>query len=306
VALGLKPGGRPEAPLRPVLREFEIETGKILRELWLDARHCASPSEHQVFTVGYVAGRTLIQPTRTEILSFDLDTWTIQSAVSHPLFYDLHSVTPTPRGTQWVTATGHDSVLEVAGDRVLRHVFLRSSDFEVCFPGISDFRREPFARFKPHVIHPNYAIEIDGQPWVTAMNERAFRTADGSDRVEIAEGMPHDGRRIGERLWLTTVNGHVIVLDAATRTRQKHFFVGDASPSGWWRGIDVSGDRCFVGRSALRPSRWNEIFQRFTGRDVDRARCEVVVVSADDGRLLHRIEAGNDAGGQIYAIYTVS
>jgi hypothetical protein len=306
VALGLRESSAPAGPLRPVLREIDTATGRIHREFRLDARLCASSEENQAFTAGWLDGRTLLQPTRTEILTFDIERWAPRDSISHPLFSDLHSVCPTQRDTWLVTATGHDSVLEVTPKgHIVQHWWLRDGDFERTFPANTDFRTIPFADLKPHAVHPNHAVEFGGRVWVTRMVQRRCDSVDGSEQLQFPEGPPHDGRPFGGRLWFTTIHGQVVSVDPQDPSGRTVLDAAAISgvTGGWWRGIAVTPSRIFIGRSALRAPRWNTWLKALAGRPPGDPRCEVVEFDFQTGRFIQRIDVGDAEGGQLYAIY---
>lgn len=310
LSMGLKPGADPGEPLRPRLRLVDADDGRVVRELAPEPAPPHRPGEHHELTGSTLDGDRLWQATRTEVLRVDLARWRIEARWSHPLLYDVHSVVPGPDGRLAVTASGHESVLEMSpAGELLRHRWLRRGSFERAYPGVSDFRAVPFDRFKPHSHHPNRAFWLGDRLWVTLFEQRECRCLDGPGAVPLPEGPPHDGLLREGLLWFTTVNGHVVAVDPDTLERRVHVdlavLCGPGLP-GWCRGLDVVGSRLWVGMTTLRSTTHREVLRRvLRGRDGVKRPTRVLEVDLDGPRVVREVPVGNRAGGTIYAVHAL-
>lgn len=308
--MGLKPGERPGEPLQPRLREVDLASGVVLRELAWESRVAVHTGEDRECMGSWLEREhTLWQCTRSEVLVVDLEQWEVVRHFSHPLFYDLHSIQPTPAGTLLLTSAGNELVLEMSRQgELLGRTWLRQGDFEAAYPGVTDFRLQPFARFKPHSHHPNHASVQGGRRWVTLFEQREARCLDGPGRVDLSEGPPHDGLVREGLWWFTTVSGHVIAVHPDTLERKVHLDLNALSDTphmlGWCRGLDVRGSRLVVGMTMLRSTTHREVLRRvLKGARGVKLPTRVLEIDLDTQRIVREIEVGNRAGGTIYAVH---
>lgn len=312
LSMGLKPGGTAAEPLRPRLRWLDTVTGTV-DDAWVgdvpQGLH-PGPDEHAELTGAHRVGATLVQTTRSEVLWFDLPTVTLTDRFSHPLLYDVHDALPLPGGGLAVTATGHDSVLVFDKDRQLvQHHWLGSGSFAALYAGVHDFRRVPFDRYKPHVAHPNHLFLLDGALYATCLAlGRAVCVADPSRDLPLPGQGPHDGRWIDGLLWFTSVDGWVSAWDPASALWQTSLRVDDGAPGipGWCRGVEVVGDRVFVGMTTLRESAWREVGRRLIrgGEGVKRPT-RVVELDRRTGRVVASWPVAAPGDGTLYALHAL-
>lgn len=65
--------------------------------------------------------------------------------------------------------------------------------------------------------HPNHVFELDGEVWVTRFEQRdAICLTTSSPRTDIAAQRSHDGYLFGDRVYFTTVDGHVVIANRKT------------------------------------------------------------------------------------------
>lgn len=306
--MGVRAGGRPDAPLRPLLLEVDADRGLVLGALrWeTDPRHLSGPDADQEFTAASVTSRgTLLQPTHTEVL--ELDGGRVVRVISHPLMHSVHSAHERPGGGLVVSSAGNDSVLELDDDGALiAHHWLRDGDFAAAYPGVTDFRRAHHDAFKPHSHHPNRASYVDGERWVTCFEQRACLSSEGR-RIGFPEGIPHDGVLRDGLLWFTLVDGLVIAVDPRSLRRERVIDLNrlDGRPGllGWCRGVEVVGSRLVVGMSALRRTRHREVVRiLLRGRHGVKRPSRLVEIDLERERIVREIELGNAAGGTIYGV----
>lgn len=298
LSMGVRPRAR--RPLAPRLRILDPDRGALVHEVSLVASH--PPPDGDQATAPHLDGDVLWQPTRTAVHRVDVRSWEIREVLSHRLFHDVHSVAPGPAG--WlVTCTGHEAVVEVdeAGE-VLRRFDLGPPRG----PG-QDFRDLPHDAFKPHAVHPNRAFVLDGRTWVTCLGERACIGLDHDGRIDLP-GPPHDGVLREGLLWFTTTDGHVVAVDPVglevVRTLDVHALDAGEGMPGWCRGVEVVGDRLFVGMTQLRKSRWREAArQAVRGASGRKRPTRVVELDWRAGVLRDVHEVGEE--GVIYGITAV-
>lgn len=316
--MGIRPGGRPTEPLQPRLLEVTWPRGARRELRWrTDPARMSSAQADQEFTAASWSSRgTLLQPTHTEILEIDPARWTVTREISHPLMHSVHNVVERPGGGLVVSCAGNDSVLELdPRGELIAHHWLRGdrSGFAAAYPGITDFRRAHHDRFKPHSHHPNHAFYVDDELWVTCFEQRAaLSLSRPGRRIPFTESIPHDGRRIphdgrGGLLWFTLVDGWVIAVDPETLERRVVIDLNTLDPRpqmlGWCRGVEVVGDRLFVGMTMLRRTRHREVLRvLLRGERGRKLPTRIVEVDLGERRIVGELEVGNAAGGTIYGL----
>ena len=295
--MGLRDGAG--AALRPVLRTLDTSDGAVVDEIVLASTH--PPPDGDQCSAPWLDGGVLWQPTRTALHRVVLDGFGATEVMSLPLFHDLHSVSPTDEG--WLlTCTGHETVIEVdrSGEVRRRWSFAKAPDER-------DYRDLAHDAFKPHRWHPNYTWTWRGRRWVTLLGAQQLRCLDDDEWVPITEGPPHDGIIRDGTLWITTTNGRVLGLDPDTFERRVqldvHALVPERGLPGWCRGIEVVGDRVFVGMTMFRSSLWREAGRMaLRGRDGVKQPTRVVELDWRRGQGGGVWPVGNAAGGSIYGI----
>jgi hypothetical protein len=122
-----------------------------------------------------------------------------------------------------------------------------------------DYRKVPTT--KPHLSHPNFVFTLQDEIWATRFEQRdAACLTRQMDAIRIDIEGPHDGVIHGDAIYFTTVDGHIIEIDAATlkarRTIDLNAVEGSGEPLGWCRGLFVTSEIIWVGFSRLRPTRF--------------------------------------------------
>jgi hypothetical protein len=319
VSMGLKPSGDPSEPLRPRLREVDVDCGAVVREVayQVPTAHVPSSSAHQEFTAAsFLPDGRLLQPAHTELLWIDPSRGRIDRVVSHPLFHGVHSATPGRAGGIVVTCAGTESVLDLDGcGRVLEHRWLRAGAFADAYrdvfvggphPGVRDFRLVDHDALKPHSHHPNYASVVGADLWVTCFEPQDCRSLTRPERrIALPEAIPHDGVLRAGWLWFTQVVGRVVAVDPVTLERRFELDLRDLSPGrgllGWCRGVEVVGSRLFVGMSTLRRTRHREVLRQLLGGGPKRP-ARIVEVDLERRAVVREIPVGNAAGATIYSV----
>lgn len=215
------------------------------------------------FESGTLQGDLLYTCTRTEAMVYRIPTFDLVRYVTLPSFNDVHHVRPTAAGNLLVTSTGLDMVIEVdRGGKVLREWDVLEGRTWTRFSSDIDYRR--VLTTKPHLSHPNYTFFLDGEVWVTrAVQRDAYCLTNRTAPIDLGPEVPHDGEVRGDRIYFTTVNGAIIIVNAKTRKRERIVDLNKLDNSrgslGWCRGAAfVDESLVWVGFSRLRKTRFKE------------------------------------------------
>jgi hypothetical protein len=202
--------------------------------------------------------------TSTEVLVYDLPDFRLTNYISLPCFNDLHHVYPSHRGTLLVVVTGLDMVVEIttAGE-LIREWNVLGEEPWARFSREIDYRL--VSTTKPHKSHPNHVFELDNEVWVTRFHQRdAVCLTRPGLRIDVAVQRPHDGYLVGERIYFTTVDGHVVVANSKTlQVEESIDLTAMSGPPGqilgWCRGVLPLNERLlWVGFTRVRPTKFVE------------------------------------------------
>ncbi|MEZ5286676.1 MAG: hypothetical protein R2712_18085 [Vicinamibacterales bacterium] len=222
------------------------------------------------FKSGSLVGNRLYVCTSTEVLVYDVPSFEVVQYISLPAFNDLHHVRPRCSGTLLLANTGLDMVIEITPEgEVVREWNVLGREPWAHFSPHVDYRKVPTT--KPHKAHPNHVFVIDGKVWVTRFNQRDAvclngddgRHAIDDDRLAIDVQRPHDGSPHGDFVYFTTVDGHVVVVNAKTRQTEDIIDLnepdGQGTALGWCRGLGLlTPTLAWIGFSRFRPTKFME------------------------------------------------
>lgn len=225
---------------------------------------CSGPNASMVFKSATLAGNTLYCCTSTEVILFELPLFRQIGYVSLPWFNDVHHVTPLSDGNLAVVSTGLDMVFKVSHDgKVLKQWTVLDKPIWSRFSKDVDYRKVETT--KPHESHPNFAFELDSEIWVTRFRQRdAICLSQPGGRIDIAVQTPHDGLVDGDRIYFTTVDGHIVIVNRHTRTvdRVVNLYPANGEKKvllGWCRGLLPIDDRhIWVGFTRVRKTKFVE------------------------------------------------
>ena len=212
------------------------------------------------FKCGEVVGGDLYIPTEWEVLRIRLADMEIVEKWSSKFFNDVHAV--TLRGDNLiVTSTGLDAVFEVGRDGLLINEWsvLEGRNIWEKFDKDVDYRKVPST--KPHASHPNFSVVMDGEIWTTRFIQKDVVCLTDPTRkgFEVGVERPHDGHLINGKLYYTTVNGSVVIIDPTSGQQDEVFDLNackrDMRPLGWCRGLARADQMLFLGFSRLRPTK---------------------------------------------------
>lgn len=269
-------GGELRRSLFRRLEEWQSSQKAVILELDVNnksSRTCVeyvSPPEACVqelpailFKSASIADGRLYACTSTEVLVYKIPEFQLVHYISLPCFNDLHHVCPTKNGTLLVVVTGLDLVVEVTLDgELVREWDVLGEDTWSRFSRQIDYRRIPTT--KPHRSHPNYSFQLDDEVWVTRLEQRdAISLTQPGRRIDIAVQRPHDGCQIGDAIYFTTVDGHIVVANRRSLRVEQIFDLnqmsGPAQVLGWCRGVlPVDQGLAWVGFTRVRPTKFRE------------------------------------------------
>jgi hypothetical protein len=254
---------------------------------------CADVLPAILFKSASLQGNILYTCTSTEVMVYELPAFRLLHYISLPCFNDLHHVCATQRGTLLVAVTGLDMVVEITPTgSLVREWSVLGEDPWARFSRKTDYRK--VATTKPHRSHPNHVFELDQEVWVTrAMQRDAICLSAPGRRIDIAIQKPHDGYLFRDRLYFTTVDGHVVIANPKTLQIEKIIDLNQMSRQsgqveGWCRGVLPLDDRwLWVGFTRVRPTKFVENVAWIKGGymhrhkpshlalyDLDRKTCE--------------------------------
>lgn len=216
-----------------------------------------------VFKSSSIDGDTLYACTQTEVLVYDVETGELRKRITLPIFNDLHHVRRSAGGNLWVVSTGLDLLVEMDLDgNVLREFNAVDTPTWDRFDREIDYRQ--VASTKPHQAHPNFVFEHGDDVWVTRFEQKdALCVTDRSRRIDIGVERPHDGVVVGDTVYFTTVDGHLVTADLTTDTVTDVTDIVAISECddalGWMRGLAVLDDGdILLGFSTLRITKIRE------------------------------------------------
>ncbi|MEM7707653.1 MAG: hypothetical protein AAF358_19025 [Pseudomonadota bacterium] len=217
----------------------------------------------------------VVAATQTEVMLISISNQSISCRVSLPGFNDVHHAFVNSAENFVVTSTGLDSVMEVDFDGHLVNEWhvLGGSTWDH-FDKDTDWRK--VLTTKPHMSHPNHCVEIDGELWVTRLEQRDFTNLNTGESISIPYERPHDGFVLGEDVLFTHVNGLMSRVHMPTRESS---VLHDANQShtgkeslGWCRGLWTSDmATLLVGFTRIRPTKYEESLEWMKRRLTDAA-----------------------------------
>jgi|HubBroStandDraft_6_1064221.scaffolds.fasta_scaffold00141_25 hypothetical protein len=225
----------------------------------------ASDKSSVNFHSGALVGDLLYTCTTTEVLVFKVPQFEQVAYISLPCFNDLHHVTPAADGNLLVVSTGLDMVVKITprGNVLAEWCVLNESPW-TRFSRTVDYRKVETT--KPHLSHPNFVFELDGEVWVTRFNQRDAIALNGScGHIEIAIEKPHDGIVDGERILFSAVDGKIVIANRRTLLveriidlRQIQDRGGQVLPA-WCRSLlPVNDAEIWVGFTRIRQTLFRE------------------------------------------------
>lgn len=223
---------------------------------------CAAKDPAINFKSASIRGNLLYVSTNTEVLIYEVPDFRLAGYLSLPWFNDVHHVCPSRDGHLLVASTGLDMVAEVTLEgRTVREWPVLDEPIWSRFSRETDYRKIPTT--KPHQSHPNSVIEIGSDVWVSRAHQKDVRCLTQPGKRVGFHGMSHDGVRYNGKLYFTTLNGFIHILDERSMVLEETIdlnpICGRKVDLGWMRGIlPLDGGLCWVGFTRLRPTKFQE------------------------------------------------
>jgi hypothetical protein len=199
--------------------------------------------------------------TETEVMVYTLPGFERVEYVSLPCFNDVHHVRRSLRGNFLVANAGLEMVIEVTPQgEILEALSTLGEDPWARWDRNADYRK---VSTKPHHAHPNYVFYLGEEVWATRFEQGdAISLSPAGRQIDVSSERIHDGLLHEGRLYFTTVDGKIVVVDADSLERLETIdltsFHDERMLLGWCRGILVDGDRLWVGFSRIRPTRFRK------------------------------------------------
>lgn len=250
-----------------------------------------------------LVGGELWLPLRDRILRLDPLSLQAEPLCSHPCFHDLHSVAAFGGGAL-VTSTGNELVLALDPAGEIRERWALGAPVDEAL----DHRPLPPGSLKPHRVHPNYACQVGERILVTGLRDQRCRDLlDPSFVLSLPQGPPHDGRLREDRLWFTTTNGWVVACCPRSGAQELALQIGACEGGeglgGWCRGIEVAGDRLWIGLSRVRRSRLRDVARTALRPLIGSVRsARVVEIDWRQQRVLREFPLDAPGGAEIYGL----
>ncbi|MFB3161501.1 hypothetical protein P5G62_011745 [Neobacillus sp. 179-C4.2 HS] len=221
---------------------------------------CPNHDPSIVFKAGTVKNKQLYVCTQTEILIYSLPQLNLIGYLSLPCFNDVHHIRPNHNGNYLIANTGLDMVLELNPNGTISNEWnvLGQNPWER-FSRTIDYRK--ILTTKPHQSHPNYVFLLGNDIWVTrCLQKDAICLTKSNHQINIGGSLVHDGILVGNTIYFTKVDGHIVTVDANTLKVKNEYNLNDFSNAknrlGWCRGIKVlNNDTVIVGFTRVRPSK---------------------------------------------------
>lgn len=249
---------------RGVILRVDLEDGSVERCIeYITPPDVSLKDSSITFEGGVLQGDRLYTCTRTEALVYQIPRFALLEHVSLPCFNDVHHARPSKDGNLIVTSTGLDMVVEATLDgKVLREWGVLGESPWVRFSREIDYRQVPTT--KPHLSHPNYTFYLNDALWVTrSMQKDAVCLTETGARIDVGF-VCHDGEVYGGKVYFTTVNGNVVIVNAKTLEIERTIDLNKIDNSGnsnlgWCRGLGiVSESHLWIGFTRFRETRFKE------------------------------------------------
>ena len=206
------------------------------------------------FRGGCIHRGSLMTCNHSEIVTLNINDFTITNRITNNNFNDLHCVQYF-KGEKWVVSTGIDMAIKLSGDNSVELFPVNGSASNVYNEKL-DYRN---ICTKPHGSHPNFLFATDDGVWATRFKERdAVLLTDPDKTINVNVERPHDGVVRGGSVFFTTVDGCVVESDIKTGNVIKVYDIkanNSSAERGWCRGLCVEGDYLYVGFTVIRHSK---------------------------------------------------
>jgi hypothetical protein len=288
----------------------ETQESKVCVEYKSPPEVRASAESSILFKAGTLEGDNLYTCTSTEVLVYELPEFKLQCYVSLPCFNDLHHVCPTADGHLVVANTGLDMVVEfTCQGEVLRQWNVLGEDVWGRFSPDIDYRK--VASTKPHRSHPSYVFRLGPDIWVTRHRQSDVLCLTRHDaRINVGLEKMHDGHVEGDRIYFTTVDGNVVIVDRNTLqvtevVDLKQIDNERRALLGWCRGLMIVDQTKFwVGFTRVRKTKFMENINwvKHVFRDFDKPT-HITLYDISARKILREIDLEPHGINVVFSIF---
>lgn len=246
------------------LVDINLETGvtDTLVEYIANGDNYPPERPHSSFSSAGLEGDRLYLCTVTEVLEYSYPDLRLLRMVSYPFFQDLHHVKVIGERIA-VVSTGLDLLVLLDRETLEPVEFINALGKDPWHRYSQEVDYRKVVSLKPHDVHPNHVFEINGSLWLTRFIQKdAICVDDFERRIKLDVGSPHDGLIHEGRVYFTTVNGHIVQVNAKTLEIEcvidLNVIEDSPGPLGWCRGLLIENDIAYVGFTRLRETRIKE------------------------------------------------
>jgi len=246
------------------LQIIDWETGQLIKGItYVSPPGMIARDGSIQFKAGTLYNEAFFVPTNTEILVYDLPDLKLKKKYSHQSFNDVHHVTVI-NDLIYICNTGLEiiQVMNFNGDIIEEHNAAVSDTWKR-FNRETDYRMVPTT--KPREAHANFIFSLGDELWCTRFLQKdAICIGDNSKKIalNVSHGSPHDGLVSGDFIYFTLTDGYVVIINKNNLKREAvidlNKIYNNKGLLGWCRGIEVVGQKCYVGFTALRTSKYRE------------------------------------------------
>lgn len=293
------------------LQVINFATGTLVKEsVYISPSDKIAPNVSIQFGAGTFYKHDFYVPTRTEILVYKMPELYISKIYSHPTFNDIHHVN-IQNNMIYICNTGLEiiQIMNFNGDIFAEYNVGLSSTWKRFNTGI-DYRLVETT--KPHETHTNYIFFLDGDLWCTRFLQRdAICLTDQSKKINLNIGMggPHDGLVKGDFIYFTLTDGYIVIVNKQSLKVEDILDLNKISNYnvllGWCRGIDVVGNKAYVGFSSLRASKYRE-YGMWIKHGKKPLGSRIAEYDLNTKTLTREVFVAKDTGAAIFTVKKIS
>ncbi len=299
---------------KAVIQLIDWNRKKVVKEI-----EYSSPEKHVgknlsiQFKGSCLHGEDYFVVTNTEILRYDLNSWCLEDVISLKSFNDLHGVIRSGN-CLYIVNTGLEmiQIFDLERQVIVDEINMTVRPTWERFDPDKDYRL--IATTKPHEAHVNHVFQIDGQIWATRGQKReAVNIKDFSQKIQLppVEGdkvvLCHDGIVRSDKVYFTTVDSHILVFDKENKALIDDYDIRSMNTTGyslgWTRGLEIVGERAFLGLSKMRATTFKDYTSWFIRGQQKAMPSSILNIDMNKREITDYYIMENHKG---HAIYTIS
>lgn len=242
--------------------DIQSKSWKPLIEYSAEGGNYPDDTPNSIFVSSSIHDGKIYLCTSTELFVYSYPENKLLKTVSYPFFQNLHHVM-VHLNEVVVASTGLDLIvyLDIKTLEPLRFRHALGKDPWHKYSQDVDYRK--YVSLKPHEAHPNFAFSLGEELWVTRFNQKDAVSIDNINKVmNIGVERVHDGFVQEDKVYFTTVNGCIAVLDAVSYALLEVVNLNEIENTpdelGWCRGLLVEGNLAYVAFSKIRDTKVKE------------------------------------------------